>query len=97
MPNMTEVRRAEELSRYELLLEGELVGHADYLLVEGAVALTHVETDPARGGQGLASTLVEGALLDLRSRSLQVIPQCSFAAGYISKNPQWQDLLVGPG
>ena len=42
MPNMTEVRRAEELSRYELLLEGELVGHADYLLVEGAVALTHV-------------------------------------------------------
>lgn len=91
---MSDVRRVEELSRYELVLDGEVAGHADYLLQEGVVVLTHIETDPNRSGQGLASTLTAEVLTDLRTRGLQVVPQCSFAAGYIDKNPQWQDLLA---
>ena len=94
---MTEVRRAEELSRYELLLVGAVVGRADYLLAEGVLTLTHVETDPALAGQGLASALVAGALADIRARGLRVVPQCSFAAAYLARNPQWQDLLAPDG
>ncbi|MGP4846293.1 GNAT family N-acetyltransferase [Marinobacter sp. 1Y8] len=45
------------------------------------------------GGQGVGSALVKHALNYAREQDKKVIPQCSFVASYISKHPEYQDLV----
>jgi predicted GNAT family acetyltransferase len=45
-------------------------------------------------GQGLAGTLVEGALQDLRERGLGVIPVCPFVRTWLRRHPEYADLVV---
>jgi predicted GNAT family acetyltransferase len=44
-------------------------------------------------GRGLAKELVKHALDDARRRNLTVVPQCSFVASFIKRNPEYEDLL----
>ena len=48
--------------------------------------MTHAEVDPSREGRGLGSTLVRGALDDVRARGLKVRPDCPFVADYIARH-----------
>ena len=59
-----------------------------------AAAQGGTKVDPAFGGQGIGSILVRCALEDLRSRGLQVIPECDFAQAWIDKHPDYADLLA---
>ena len=54
----------------------------------------HTEVEPAYEGQGLAGTLVEGALQDLRERGLRVIPVCPFVRSWLRRHPEYADLVV---
>lgn len=90
----TEVRRNDEHSRYELTLDGRLVGVAQFYEVEGAVVIPHTEIDPSLRGRGLGDILVEGTLSDLRSRSERVVPACWFVAQYVADHPEHADLLA---
>jgi uncharacterized protein len=78
--------------RYELRDDEELVGEIRYRKVPGGLALVHTEVDPKR--QGLGSTLVGGALDDLRARGLGVVPVCPFVRVYIRRHPEYADLLI---
>lgn len=91
-----EVRDAPERSRYELVVDGEVAGFADYTLDGEVMAISHVEVDLDRQGQSLGSVLVSRALDDLRRRGLSVVPQCPFVRTYISGHDQYADLLA-PG
>jgi predicted GNAT family acetyltransferase len=86
--------RNEAAQRYEISLDGQRVGLADYVERDGVVAIPHTEIDPTSGGQGLAGALVEYALDDLAARGMQVIPACSFVAAYIQQNPQYAGLVA---
>lgn len=90
-----EVRRNDGERRYELVSEdGELIGLIDYRLTGSVIDLFHAETNPAHGGKGYGSQLVEGALQDIRSRGgLTVRPSCSFVADFFRKHPEYADLL----
>jgi predicted GNAT family acetyltransferase len=90
----TEVRNNRERSRYELVLDGEVVGIADYRVRDDAVVFPHTEIVPARRGQGLGEILVRGALDDVRGTGLPVIPACWFVAEFIDGHEDYQDLLV---
>lgn len=90
----TEVRDNRDEDRYEIRLDGKLVGLADYVLRADVVTIPHTETSPEFGGRGLASTLVKFGLDDIRARGLRVRPSCPFVAAFIAKNPQYQDLLA---
>jgi predicted GNAT family acetyltransferase len=79
--------------RYEGRLGEELAGFIDYRARDGSLALVHTEVDPARQRRGLGSELVAGALDDIRSRGLTVIPLCSFVRAYIRRHPEYADLL----
>ena len=89
-----EVRDAPNAGRYELVRGGEVVGYASYRLQDGRAIVPHVEVDPSVGGQGLGGRLVQGVLDDLRQRQLKVTPLCGFAASWIRRHPDYQDLVA---
>ena len=80
--------------RYELELDGELVGVLTYGLDGGVITHRHTEIQPARGRRGLGSELVRFALDDARARGLTVRPQCPFVGAFIDRHPQYRDLVV---
>lgn len=80
-------------SRYEIHVDGELAGLADYREADGVVAITHTETEPHLQGNGLASRLVRFALDDVRARGLQVLPLCPFVPPFIRRHPEYADLV----
>ena len=51
------------------------------------------EVDPDAGGGGVGSTLVRGALDDVRANGRRVVPRCSFVRGYIERHPDYADLV----
>src|SRR3954453_24069949 len=63
----TEIRNNEERSRYELEIDGRLIGIAEYRLEGETVAFPHTEIERARRGQGLGAHLVQYALDDVRA------------------------------
>ncbi|EQB09038.1 hypothetical protein L288_06825 [Sphingobium quisquiliarum P25] len=93
MGSMGPVKNNEAASRYELEDDGQLC-IAAYELDGGEITFTHTRVPEALEGRGLASRLIKGALADVRSRGLRVVPQCRFVAAYIARHPEEQDLLA---
>jgi uncharacterized protein len=80
--------------RYELLLDGDLVGEILYRRFPDRIALIHTEVSPSVEGRGLGARLVAGALDDIRARGLGVVPICPFVSSYISRHPDYGDLVA---
>ena len=85
---------APESSRFELLLDGERVGLADYSLDGVVMTVPHLETDPAYQGQGFSAVLMQGLLDSIRANGQTIRPICPYAAAYIRGHPDTQDLLT---
>jgi uncharacterized protein len=81
------------LRRYELRLDGELVGEIVYQAEPGTVVLIHTEVSPSVEGRGLGAQLVSGALDDIRARGLRAIALCPFVASYVRRHPEYADLV----
>jgi predicted GNAT family acetyltransferase len=90
----TEVRHNAAGGRYELLLDGDVVGFADYRISGDAAVFPHTVIDPAYRGRGLGAVLVRGALDDVRSTGRTVVPRCWYVADFIRDNQEYQDLLA---
>jgi predicted GNAT family acetyltransferase len=88
----TEVRNNPEQSRYELSVDGEVVGIADYRVVGEVVVFPHTEIERSRRGHGLGAQLVQYALDDVRATNRRVEPQCWYVAEFIAANPEYADL-----
>ena len=82
-----------EQNRYELRLDGRLIGLAAYRRRDGRIAFTHTEVDEECSGRGFGTQLVLAALDDARRQHLDVIPLCPFVAHLIDEHPEYQDLL----
>ena len=89
-----DVSRNEADGRYELRLDGDRVGIADFYERAGVIVLPHTETVPAFRGRGLAGQLIGFALDDIRLAGKKVSPVCPFVAYYIRQNPQYADLVA---
>jgi predicted GNAT family acetyltransferase len=88
------VQNNPDEQRYELLVDGSLLGALLYRLRHDAVALIHTEVSPSLEGRGLGARLVAGALDDIRARGLQVVPICPFVRAYIRRHPDYADLVA---
>jgi predicted GNAT family acetyltransferase len=88
------VTDAPENSRYEIRDGDLLLGQAVYQLRGNQVVFTHTEVDVDQERSGLGSTLVRGALDDVRSKGGTVVPMCSFVRGWIERHPEYQDLVA---
>jgi predicted GNAT family acetyltransferase len=80
-------------SRYELRIEGTVVGVANYIRNRDTVSITHTGVETAMRGRGLAGRLIEFALRDARQGGLKVVPFCSYVSDYIGKHPEHLDLV----
>jgi uncharacterized protein len=90
-----QVANNADAGRYEVSLDGEPAGFAEYRLRDGRVIFTHTEVGSAFEGHGLGSSLARGALDSVRNRGLQAVPLCPFIAAYIERHPEYQDLVAG--
>ncbi len=91
----TEVVQDVPMSRFELLVDGEQAGIADYQLRDDTIVFIHTEIDPRFRGQGLGDEIARGALNLVRAETdLRVVARCPFISKWIGEHPDYQDLLT---
>ncbi|MUN42749.1 GNAT family N-acetyltransferase [Actinomadura litoris] len=89
-----EISDNAEQGRYEIRVDGELAGFAEYETEPGRLVLTHTEVLPAFEGKGVGGALARGALDGVRARGLSVVPRCPFIKSWIDRHPDYQDLVA---
>jgi predicted GNAT family acetyltransferase len=80
--------------RYEIWVGDELGGILAYRQRPERLVFTHTEIYPAFEGKGLGSQLAKGALDDARARHFHVTPLCPFVASYVSRHPDYANLVA---
>src|SRR5215207_9898237 len=80
-------------SRFEVRVEGEIAGVAEYRRRPDLIAFVHTQIDPRFEGRGLASEPIRTALTEARAEGLAVLPFCPFVRGYIAGHPEYLDLV----
>lgn len=90
----TEVSNNAERSRYELVIDGEVGGVAEYRDDGDVRVFPHTQIKASLRGQGLGAQMVRGALEDTRSTGHRMVPACWFVAEFIDANPEYRDLLA---
>jgi len=76
------------------LVEGGHAVIADYRREPGVLVISYVAAAPELRGTGAAGRLMEGVLAQARAEGRKVQPVCSYAAAYIRRHRQHQDLLA---
>ncbi|BBZ50326.1 N-acetyltransferase [Mycobacterium heidelbergense] len=86
---------AAEEGRYTIAVEGKTVGLAEFADRGDQRVFYHTEVDPAYGGRGLASILVEAALDAARDDGKRIVPVCSMVVTVLKKHPEF-DAITDP-
>lgn len=79
--------------RFEVYVEDELAGVAEYVDHDEQRIFYHTEIDERYSGQGLGNTLIRSALTDTRSSGRRIVPVCPFVARYLKKNDDFADIV----
>ena len=87
------VTDAPDRSRFEIAIDGAVLGFAEYRRRPGFISFLHTEIDPARNGEGLGTLLVKAALDSARAEGLAVLPYCPFVQGYIARHREYLELV----
>ncbi len=82
-----------ESSRFEVLVDGELAGFAEYRRDDATWAFTHTVVDPRFEGRGLGTVLVRAALEAARAQGAGVLPHCTFVRDVVQRNPDHLELV----
>jgi uncharacterized protein len=77
--------------RFSTTVENQLCV-LEYDLADSVMTITHTRVPQAVGGKGIAAELTRVALQTARHNGWQVVPQCSYAAVYIKRHPEYADL-----
>jgi uncharacterized protein len=93
----TEVRHQPDQSRYEAVVDGRVVGVAEYAERGDVLVFHHTETVASLRGNGIGAQLVRAALDDVRARGLRIIPTCWYVAEFVEQHPDYGDLLATSG
>jgi len=88
------VEDAPAQNRYELRLDGRLIGFAAYRRRDSRLVLTHTEVDPSCSGRGFGGKLIGAVLDDAARDGLEVVPLCPFVAHYIDEHPEYEKLVA---
>lgn len=89
----TTVSHAAAQRRFEIAVDGERAGYAEYLDHDGQRIFYHTEVDERFSGRGLAGTLVSRALDETRGAGLRIVAVCPYVAAYVKKHHEWDEVL----
>ena len=88
--------RDEERHRYELLLDGEVAGFAEYRTRPGRIVFTHTVVLPGHEGEGLGTMLAKHVLDDAVARGERIVPYCPFIAAYLRRHEGYEEFVDWP-
>lgn len=86
MTDQLQVSDETEASRFEVTVEGH-TGVLEYRLDGDRLVLIHTEVPDELEGRGVGSGLVRAAVARAEADGLTVVPECSFARGWLEKHP----------
>ncbi len=92
MTNTTAFNAGE--NRYEIHVDDVLAGFVEVREDDDTVDMLHTEVFDQFEGQGVAGRLVAAALDDVRERGKKVVATCPYVGRYVSKHPEYADLLA---
>lgn len=87
------VNHIQNKHRFELIEDG-VTSTIDYTLDGNVMSITHTKVPSEVGGRGIAGDLTRNALETAKSNNWQVKPVCSYAAAYIKRHSEYQNLLA---
>lgn len=79
--------------KYEYHIDGA-VAYITYDDENGNMHLTHTIVPDELAGKGLAKTLLEDVLQQIKSDNKKAVAQCSYIIKYLEKHPEASDLFV---
>lgn len=80
-------------SRYELRDDRELLGFTEYHeRDDGVLVFPHTVIRVPKRGAGYGSTLVGGALDDVRARGRRIVAECPFVQRFVREHSEYADL-----
>ncbi|MGZ8178423.1 GNAT family N-acetyltransferase [Williamsia sp. SKLECPSW1] len=90
------VADAPDRQRFEIAIEGTVVGSAHYRDHAGRRIFFHTEVDEAYGGRGLGTILVRESLDAMRAAAIRVVPVCPLFAAFVDKHQDYADIVDKP-
>ena len=89
-----QVSDAGDRQRYEITVDGELAGFAEYRRQGGRTDFLHTEVDERFEGHGYGSRLVRAALEAEQAAGRSIEPSCPFVADYIRRHAEFRDIVA---
>ena len=89
----TEVKFNEELSQFEMDLDGGKAFIGFIRERDGTLNLVHTEVPPEYEGKGVGSRLVKQTLEQIKTTDKKIVPSCPFIAAYIKRHPEYESLI----
>lgn len=83
----------ESESKYEYHIDGH-IAYITYDDQNGEMHLTHTIVPDALAGKGLARTLLEDVLQEIKKENKKAVAQCSYIVKYQEKHPEASELFV---
>lgn len=89
----TAVRDNMKLSRFELYVDGDNVGHLQYETRQGQIWLLHTTIEQRFRRSRMDNYFIGNVLENLHRRRLAVMPFCPAVRGYLAGHPEWATLI----
>lgn len=84
-------------NKQECKYEYHIDGHVAYITYDdqdGNMHLTHTIVPDELAGKGLAKTLLEDVLEQIRKENKKAVAQCSYIVKYQEKHPELSDIFA---
>jgi predicted GNAT family acetyltransferase len=88
---LCEVTHDAARQRFETSVDGHAC-EIDYRLAGKVMTIYHTGVAPAARHRGIAGEMTRVALETARANGWQVVPTCSYAAAYMQRHPEFDDL-----
>lgn len=88
-----EVTHEPASQRFVAVIDG-LEGVLDYRLTGDTMTITHTNVPPSLRGRGIAGDITRFALETAREHGWKVVPVCPYVASFVTKHPEYSELLA---
>jgi uncharacterized protein len=89
---MTEIQHDAATRRFVASIDDHQA-ELEYELEGRGMVITHTRVPEAISGRGVAGELTRTAFEHARKRSLEVVPQCPYAAAWVQRHPEYAPLM----